>query len=84
MNLPAFVETNPASGKVGTTIVIMGNNLKGSTAVTFNGTAAEFRVAANSAIVATVPTGASSGLVSVTTPSSTLTSNVPFRVLREC
>jgi uncharacterized repeat protein (TIGR03803 family) len=80
MNLPAFVETNPASGKVGTTVVIMGNNLKGSTAVTFNGTAAQFRVAANSAIVATVPTGASSGLVSVTAPSGTLTSNVAFTV----
>jgi uncharacterized repeat protein (TIGR03803 family) len=80
MNLPAFVETNPASGKVGTTVVIMGNNLKGSTAVTFNGTAAEFRVAGNSAIVATVPTGASSGLVSVTAPGGTLTSNVAFTV----
>jgi len=81
MNLPAFVETNPASGKVGTTVVIMGNNLKGSTAVTFNGTEAQFRVAANSAVVATVPAGASSGLVSVTTPSSKLTSNLPFRVI---
>lgn len=80
MNLPAFVETNPSSGKVGTTVVIMGNNLKGSTAVTFNGTAAQFRVAANSAIVATVPTGATSGLVSVTIPSGTLTSNVAFTV----
>lgn len=80
MNLPAFVETNPASGKVGTTVVIMGNNLNGSTAVTFNGTAAQFRVAANSAIVATVPTGATSGLVSVTTPSGTLSSNVAFNV----
>lgn len=80
MNLSAFVETNPASGKVGTTVVIMGNNLKGSTAVTFNGTAAEFRVAANSAIIATVPTGASSGLVSVTAPGGTLTSNVAFTV----
>jgi len=80
MNLPAFVETNPASGTVGTTVVIMGNSLKGSTAVTFNGTAAKFRVAANSAIVATVPTGATSGLVSVTTLKGTFTSNVAFTV----
>jgi uncharacterized repeat protein (TIGR03803 family) len=80
MNLPPFVETNPTSGKVGTSVVIMGNNLSGSTAVTFNGTAAEFRMAANSAIVATVPVGATSGLVSVTTPSGTLTSNVGFTV----
>ena len=80
MNLPAFVETNPASGKVGTTVVIMGNNLKGSTAVTFNGAVAQFRVAANSAIVATVPTGASSGVISVSTPGGTLTSNVAFTV----
>ena len=80
MNLPAFVQTNPASGKVGTTVVTMGNNLKGSTAVTFNGTAAQFRVAVNSAIVAGVPAGASSGLVSVITPGGTLTSNVAFTV----
>jgi uncharacterized repeat protein (TIGR03803 family) len=80
MNLPSFVQTNPASGKVGTTVVIMGNSLKGSTVVTFNGTPAEFRVAANSAIVATVPTGATSGTVSVTTPGGTLSSNVPFTV----
>jgi uncharacterized repeat protein (TIGR03803 family) len=80
MSLPAFVETNPASGKIGTAVVIMGNILKGSTAVTFNGTPAQFRVAANSAIVATVPNGATSGLVSVTTPSGTLTSNAAFTV----
>jgi len=66
--------------KVGTKVVIMGNNLAGSTAVTFNGTPAKFNVAANSALVAVVHSGATSGLVPVTTPGSTLTSNVPFRV----
>jgi uncharacterized repeat protein (TIGR03803 family) len=80
MNLPPFVETKPAYGKVGTRVVIMGDNLNGSTAVTFGGTPATFLVAANSAIVATVPTGATSGSVTVTTPTGTLTSNVAFIV----
>jgi hypothetical protein len=80
MNLPPFVETKPAYGKVGTRVVIMGDNLNGSTAVTFGGTPATFLVAANSAIVATVPTGATSGSVTVTTPTGTLTSNVAFVV----
>jgi len=81
INLRAFVQTNPSSGAVRAKVVIMGNNLKGSRAVTFNGTPAQFRVAANSAIVAVVPSGATSGLVSVTTPSNTLTSSVPFLVI---
>jgi uncharacterized repeat protein (TIGR03803 family) len=80
MNLPAFVKTNPVSGKVGTPVVIMGNNLTGSTAVTFNGTLARFRVATKGAIVAVVPTGATSGLVTVTGPGGTLTSNAVFTV----
>lgn len=80
MNLPGFVETNPGFGKVGTQVVILGNNLKGSTAVTFNGTPAQFRVAGKSAILAVVPTGATSGFISVATPKGALSSNVQFVV----
>lgn len=78
--LAPFVETVPASGKVGTTIVILGTNLTGATAVTFKGTAAAFTVVSGTEITATVPTGATSGTVTVTTPSGTLNSNVVFRV----
>jgi hypothetical protein len=79
--LAAFVETNPGSGRAGTEVVILGNNLTGTTSVTFNGTAATFSVfSSGSAIRTTVPAGATTGTVQVTTPSGPLNSNVPFRV----
>ena len=80
MALGPFVTTNPTSGKAGTKVGILGTNLKGATAVSFNGTAAKFSVVAKTTIVATVPVGATTGLVTVVTPSGTLTSNVPFQI----
>jgi uncharacterized protein (TIGR03437 family) len=73
------VETRPTSGAVGSTVTILGTNLTGATSVTFNGVAAVFSVVSSSEITTTVPTGATSGTVEVVT-SSTLSSNVPFRV----
>ena len=81
VGLGPFVETLPTSGKVGELIRILGTNLTGATSVTFNGTVAAFTVVSGSQITATVPTGASTGKVQVTTPHSTLSSNRPFRVL---
>ncbi len=61
---------------------ILGNKLTGATEVTFDGTAATFTVVSASQIEATVPTGATTGTVEVTTSSgSTLASNVSFRVV---
>jgi uncharacterized repeat protein (TIGR03803 family) len=80
VGLRPFVKTTPASGKVGSKVIILGNNLQGSTVVTFNGTAATFRVVSTSEITTTVPTGATTGHVKVTTPRGTLKSNVAFRV----
>jgi uncharacterized repeat protein (TIGR03803 family) len=79
-SLGPFVETNPTSGKVGTAVIILGNNLAGATSVTFNGKAATFKVVSSTEIKTTVPKGATTGKVSVKTPSRTLTSNVDFRV----
>jgi len=76
-----FVKTNPTFGKAGTTVIILGNNLTGATSVSFNGTDAAFTIATNSAIKATVPSGATTGFVEVTTPSGTLQSNTKFRVI---
>ena len=80
VGLGPFVETVPTSGKVGTTIKILGTNLAGATSVTFNGTAATFKVLSSSLISTTVPAGATSGKVEVTTPTHMLSSNVPFQV----
>jgi uncharacterized repeat protein (TIGR03803 family) len=80
VGLRRFVKTLPAGGKVGSPVRILGNNLTGTTSVTFNGTPATFTVVSSTLITATVPAGATTGKVQVTTPSGTLTSNVNFRV----
>jgi hypothetical protein len=81
VGLGPFVATRPALGKVGTLVAILGTDLTGATSVSFNGTAAVFTVVSNSLITATVPAGASTGKIQVVTPTGTLSSNVPFRVL---
>jgi uncharacterized repeat protein (TIGR03803 family) len=77
-----FVAPYPNYGKVGSLMRVIGNGLTGTTNVTFNGTQAAFNVVSDTYITATVPTGASSGLIEVTTPTGTLKSNVAFRVPR--
>ena len=80
--LGPLVETNPTMGKVGTSVLILGNNLTGSTSVSFNGVAADFTVESDTYIKARVPAGASTGFVSVGTPNGTLKSNPQFVVTR--
>jgi len=80
LGLPPFIATLPTSGKASTSVFILGNNLTGTTSVTFNGTPATFTVVSDTEITTAVPTGATSGTVQVTTPSGTLNSNVVFRV----
>ncbi len=80
--LNPLVETVPAAGKVGKRILILGNNLTGTTSVTFNGVPAEFTVEKDTFIRATVPSGASTGTVSVVTPTGTLNSNPQFVVTK--
>jgi uncharacterized repeat protein (TIGR03803 family) len=81
VGLGPFVKTVPTSDAVGAAVNILGNNLTGATKVTFHGTAAAFTMVSSSEITTTVPTGATTGTVKVVTPSRTLSSNVPFRVL---
>jgi uncharacterized repeat protein (TIGR03803 family) len=76
-----FVKTLPAAGHVGSAVKIFGDDLGRATSVTFNGTAAVYTVRSPTLITTTVPAGATSGPIQVVTPSGTLSSNVPFRVL---
>ncbi len=78
LDLSPFVKTRPPAAAVGKAVTILGTDLTGATSVTFNGTVATFTVVSSSEITTTVPTGATPGYVSVTTPSGTLTSSVPF------
>jgi uncharacterized repeat protein (TIGR03803 family) len=80
VGLGPFVKTLPTSGKVGAAVKILGTNLTGATSVGFHGTAAAFTVVSASEISATVPAGATTGKVRVTTPEGTLLSDVAFRV----
>ncbi len=78
--LAPFVKTNPTSGAEGTNVIILGTNLGAATAVSFNGTAAKFTVVSASEITTTVPGGATSGTVTVTTGGKKLKSNVTFQI----
>jgi|HubBroStandDraft_1064217.scaffolds.fasta_scaffold13126_3 uncharacterized repeat protein (TIGR03803 family) len=80
LGLAPFVKTLPTSGEAGATITILGTALESATRVTFNGTAATFTVGSGSAITTTVPAGATSGTVTVTTPGGVLSSSKPFTV----
>lgn len=80
--LGAFVRPVPTSGKVGSTVQILGTGLAGPASVTFNGTPAVITAATPSAITVAVPAGATSGKIRVTQPGGTLSSNIAFRVLQ--
>jgi len=80
--LGPFVTTLPVMGEIGDTVDILGTGLTGATGVNFNNTPAVFQVVSDSLISATVPSGATTGWVTVTAASGTLQSNVKFRVRR--
>jgi uncharacterized repeat protein (TIGR03803 family) len=77
-----FVQTLLGFGIVGAEVELLGNNLTGATSVSFNGISATFTVKSATMISADVPTGATSGYVTVTTANGTLKTNVPFRVIQ--
>jgi uncharacterized repeat protein (TIGR03803 family) len=81
VGLGPFVQTQINSGKVGAAVTILGTDLTGASGVTFNGTAATFTVVSASEVTTTVPTGATTGVIVVTTPGGTLTSNKKFTVI---
>jgi hypothetical protein len=68
---PAIASLNPTQGAIGQNVIITGNHFTGTTSVAFNGTVASFTVNSGTQITATVPVGATSGPVTVTTPGGT-------------
>ena len=78
--LSPFVSFVRGTAKVGKIIEILGQGFTGTTGIPFNGTAAVFKVKSDTYLRATVPAGATTGPVTVTTPGGLLTSNIPFRV----
>ncbi len=80
VGLGPFVKLMRNSGKIGSTIGVLGQGFTGTTDVSVNGTAATFTVVSDTYLTAKVPSGATTGFVTVTTPSGTLTSNKQFVV----
>ena len=79
---PSITSFNPTSGLESTQVTLTGSYFSGATSVKFNGTAAStFFVDSATQIRANVPTGATSGEISVTTSSGTSTSASSFTVI---
>jgi len=82
VGLGRFVETLPTAAKTGAPLIILGTNLTGASSVTLNGVPVSYSVnSTGTAITTTVPAETTTGPVQVVTPSGTLSSNLPFRVL---
>ena len=82
---PVIDSFSPTSGKVGTEVTITGSNLEDTTTVAFNGVAVSPDARDEQAgtwVTATVPNGAKTGPVTVTTPSGSATSAQSFRVAK--
>jgi len=76
----AVAAFTPTSAAVGAKVLIRGDHFIGSTAVTFNGVNAAFKVLNRNFISATVPAGATSGAIAVTNPGGTTASKKSFVV----
>ncbi|MDP9330330.1 MAG: hypothetical protein M3P11_06825 [Actinomycetota bacterium] len=78
---PTISGFSPGSGPVGTSVTITGSNLTGASAMNFfNNVSASFTVDSDTQITATVPSGATTGPISVTTLGGTATSSTNFTV----
>ncbi len=77
---PVIFNFSPASGNAGTIVTIAGTNFTGVSSVRFNGVSAAYSVNSQTQIVATVPGGASTGPIIVTTGNGTAASALNFNV----
>lgn len=79
--IPTISGISPTGGTVGTPVVITGMSLTQATSVTFGGVkATSFTVNSNTQITATVPTGAKTGKIKVTTKGGSVASAATFTV----
>jgi Chitobiase/beta-hexosaminidase C-terminal domain/Bacterial Ig domain len=77
---PTISSFTPASGWPGTSVTVVGSGFTGTRAVSFNGTAAAFTVNSGTQLTATVPAGATTGPISVTTPGGTTSSTQAIQI----
>jgi uncharacterized repeat protein (TIGR03803 family) len=79
-SLTPYAALIPVSGKVAKSIGILGQGFNTATGVSFNGKAAAFTIVSGTYMTATVPAGATTGIVTVTMPGGNLKSKRNFRV----
>jgi uncharacterized repeat protein (TIGR03803 family) len=77
---PTMTSFSPSSGAVGTLVTITGTGLKQTTKVTFSGKSASFTAVSDTEVTATVPSGATTGKIIVTTKGGSVTSATSFTV----
>jgi uncharacterized repeat protein (TIGR03803 family) len=77
---PTMKTFSPESGAVGALVTITGTGLEQTTKVTFDGKTASFTVVSDTEVTATVPTGAKTGKIIVTTKGGSVTSASNFTV----
>ncbi|NML63769.1 T9SS type A sorting domain-containing protein [Hymenobacter sp. RP-2-7] len=79
---PTISSFSPASGPAGTRVTVQGSGFAGNASVAFGGVAASVvAVASPTMLVATVPSGAASGPITVTTANGSVTSANNFTVI---
>jgi hypothetical protein len=78
---PHVLSFSPVSGRSGATVTISGTSFTYVRSVTFNGVAAVFSVRSGTTIVATVPAGATTGPIRVTTPFGSGASRTGYFIL---
>ncbi len=78
---PTLARFEPSAGPVGTVVTLTGMHLGTTVGVTFNGTAAAFTVIGATQVTATVPSGATSGPLTLTTAGGSVTTPGHFLVL---
>jgi uncharacterized repeat protein (TIGR03803 family) len=78
---PTIASFSPPSGPVGTSVTITGTGLTQTSKLTFNGTVATtFMANSDTQVTATVPTGATTDKIEITTPGGTAKSATSFTV----
>ena len=79
--LKPFVKLMTTQGNAGQTVEILGQGFTGTTMVMFGTGSASFTIVSDTYLTAKVSTSGTTGYVTVTTPSGTLTSSKIFKVL---
>jgi subtilisin-like proprotein convertase family protein len=79
-NAPAITTFSPLTGAAGSAVTVNGSNFNTVTAVKINGVNAVFAINNNNQLTATIPAGATTGLITVINPCGTANSASAYTV----